>query len=306
MGDTPGYIERRLSFGGWKERHGSSLAEARYNARIFWRDRLAVAGLAVVVLIILIGIFAPWIAPYPDQGRGASVVADRLQAPSAQHVMGTDNFGRDVLSRVIYGARIPILVAVAVIGGCVIIGVPLGGIAGFYGGKVDEVIMRVTDVFLAFPGLLLAIALVAFLGASLRNAMIALVISWWPWYTRLVRSLAISLRNRPFVEAAGMFGVRRLTIVRRHILPAVVGPVIIQITVDLGAVILEAAGLSFIGLGAQPPTAEWGLMVSEGRKFILDQWWIATFPGLAIFVLVLAANLMGDGLRDVLDPRAKR
>jgi peptide/nickel transport system permease protein len=301
-----GYISRRLVFHRWRRRHQPALDETRHNLRVFGHDRLAVAGAAIIAFIIVVAVFAPWIAPDPDEGRGASNIAQRMQAPSTEHIFGTDEFGRDVFSRVVFGARIPLVVAAAVIGGCVLIGVPLGGFAGYYGGKLDEAIMRITDVFLAFPGLLLAIALVAFLGPSLRNAMIALIISWWPWYTRLVRSLAVSLRNRPYVEASGVMGVRRSTIVRRHILPGVVGAIIIQVSVDLGAVVLEAAGLSFIGLGAQPPTPDWGLMVAEGRQYILDQWWIATFPGLAIFVLVLAGNLVGDGVRDILDPRTKR
>ena len=166
--------------------------------------------------------------------------------------------------------------------------------------------MRITDIFLAFPPLLLAIAFVAFLGPSLRNAMISLIISWWPWYTRLVRGVAVSLRERPFVEAAETLGVSRFKVVFRHILPNAFGPVIVQATLDMGAVVLSAASLSFIGLGAQPPTPEWGLMISEGRTYILQQWWISIFPMLAMFVFVLAANLVGDGLRDVLDPRSKR
>ena len=166
--------------------------------------------------------------------------------------------------------------------------------------------MRICDVFLAFPSLILAIVFVAFLGPSIRNAMIAIVLSWWPWYTRLVRGMAVSLRERPYIEAAKTMGVGDFTIIARHILPNSFGPVIVQMTLDIGTVILAAAGLSFLGLGAQPPVAEWGLMISEGREYILDQWWIGTFAGLAILILVLAFNLVGDGLRDVLDPRSKR
>jgi peptide/nickel transport system permease protein len=220
--------------------------------------------------------------------------------------MGTDNQGRDILSRVIYGSRIPLLISFTVTAVIVIIGVPLGGIAGYYGGRIDEVVMRITDVFLAFPSLILAIAFVAFLGPSIRNVMIAIVISWWPWYTRLVRGVAVSLRERPYVEAARTMGVKNRVIIARHILPNAFGPVIVQMTLDIGTVILAAAALSFIGLGAQPPTADWGLMVSEGKDYILQQWWIGSFAGLAIFILVLAFNLVGDGLRDVLDPRSKR
>ncbi len=208
-------------------------------------------------------VFAPCIAPYPDQGRGESNLKERFQAPSAKHLMGTDREGRDILSRVIYGARIPLYISFAVTAAIVIIGVPLGGIAGYYGGKVDEVVMRVTDVFLAFPSLILAIAFVAFLGPSIRNVMIAIVVSWWPWYTRLVRGMAVSLRQRPYVEAAKTMGVRNPTIICRHILPNAFGPVIVQMTLDIGTVILAAAGLSFIGLGAQPPDRRVG---PHGRR----------------------------------------
>lgn len=290
----------------WRVRHQSSVDEARYNVRVFFKDKLAVIGVVVVLLSIAVAVFAPQIAPNPAQGRGQSNLSERFQAPSMHHIMGTDREGRDVFSRLIYGARIPLIISFAVTAAIVIIGVPLGGIAGYYGGMVDEVVMRVTDVFLAFPSLILAIGFVAFLGPSIRNVMIAIVVSWWPWYTRLVRGVAVSLRQRPYVEAARTMGVGDLTIIWRHILPNALGPVIVQMTLDIGTVILAAAALSFIGLGAQPPTAEWGLMISEGRDYILQQWWMGTFPGFAIFILVLAFNLVGDGLRDVLDPRSKR
>jgi peptide/nickel transport system permease protein len=294
------------SLSDWRVRHQASLDEARYNARVFFKDKLAVVGLVIIVVTIAVAVLAPHIAPYPAQGRGDSNLKERFQAPSTHHLMGTDNQGRDILSRVIYGARIPLIISFTVTAVIVIIGVPLGGIAGYYGGRVDEVVMRITDVFLAFPSLILAITFVAFLGPSIRNVMIAIVVSWWPWYTRLVRGVAVSLRERPYVEAARTMGVRNLTIIWRHILPNAFGPVIVQMTLDIGTVILAAAALSFIGLGAQAPTAEWGLMISEGKDYILQQWWIGTFAGLAIFILVLAFNFVGDGLRDVLDPRSKR
>jgi peptide/nickel transport system permease protein len=290
----------------WRLRHQSGLEESRHNVRVFLRDKLAVAGLIVIVATIVIAIFAPYLAPYPDQGRGNSNMQERLQAPSGEHIMGTDQHGRDVLSRVMFGARIPLIISFVVTAGVLIVGVPLGGIAGYFGGWIDEVVMRITDLFLAFPALIFAMALVAFLGASLRNVAIALVLTWWPWYARLVRSMAISLRERPYVLAAKTMGVGHFTIIRRHILPNTLGPVIVQMTVDIGAVILEVAALSFIGLGAKPPTPEWGLMVSEGREYILSEWWLSTFAGIAIFGLVLAFNLVGDALRDVLDPRSKR
>jgi peptide/nickel transport system permease protein len=211
-----------------------------------------------------------------------------------------------VLSRVIFGARIPLVISAVVATAVLLIGPLLGGLAGYYGGWADEAIMRVTDIFLAFPALVLAMAMVAILGPNLRNLALAIVVTWWPWYTRLVRGMAVSLRERPYVEAAKTMGVRDPRIVLRHILPNAFGPVVVQITLDIGTVILEVAGLSFLGLGAKPPTPEWGLMVSEGVEYVLEAWWMSVFPGLAIFLLVLAFNLVGDGLRDVLDPRMKR
>ena len=290
----------------WRSRHQSGIGESRHNVRVFFRDKLAVAGFVVILATLIIAIFAPYLAPYPEQGRGDSDMPNRLQAPSREHVMGTDQQGRDVLSRIMFGARIPLSISVVVTFGVLLVGVPLGGIAGYFGGWIDEMVMRITDIFLAFPALVFAMALVAFLGASLRNVAVALVITWWPWYARLVRGMAISLRERPYVLAAKTIGVSHFTIIRRHILPNTFGPVIVQMTVDVGAVILEVAALSFIGLGAKPPTPEWGLMVSEGREYILSAWWISTFAGIAIFGLVLAYNLVGDALRDVLDPRLKR
>jgi len=294
------------AFADWRLRHQSGIEESRHNVRVFFRDKLAVAGLIVILATLIIAIFAPYLAPYPEQGRGDSDMQDRLQAPSRDHVMGTDQQGRDVLSRIMFGARIPLIISFVVTAGVLLVGVPLGGIAGYFGGWVDEVVMRITDIFLAFPALVFAMALVAFLGASLQNVALALVITWWPWYARLVRGMAISLRERPYVLAAKTMGVSHFTIIRRHILPNTLGPVIVQMTVDVGAVILEVAALSFIGLGAKPPTPEWGLMVSEGREYILSAWWLSTFAGIAIFGLVLAYNLVGDALRDVLDPRLKR
>jgi peptide/nickel transport system permease protein len=254
----------------------------------------------------LLGVLGPWIAPYPEQGQGRTDVPSRFLAPSAQHWLGTDELGRDVLSRIIIGASIALRVPTIVVVLAVVVGAPLGALAGYVGGWVDNLIMRLTDLFLAFPSLLLAVAIVAALGPGLTNAMVAIAISWWPWYTRLVRGVTISLRERYFVEAARSIGVRNRTIILRHILPNCITPILVQATVDFGTVILAEGSLAFIGLGTQPPAPDWGLMVSQGRSFIMDQWWISTFPGLAIFVSVLAFNLLGDTLRDILDPRQYR
>jgi len=270
------------------------------------RDPLALFGVIVIALFVIVAIVGPWIAPYPEQGFGKTSVASRMLPPSRQHLLGTDRLGRDMLSRIIIGTRSALVTSLVVVVLAVVIGSLLGAVAGYVGGWLDDLIMRITDLFLAFPSLLLAMAIVAVIGPGLTNAMLAIAISWWPWYTRLVRGVALSLRERYFVEAARSIGVRNLGIVFRHILPNCISPILVQATIDIGTVILAAGGLAFIGLGAQPPTPDWGLMVSEGRAFLLNQWWYSTFPGLAIFITVLAFNLLGDTLRDIFDPRQYR
>lgn len=263
-------------------------------------------GSAAVLILVLIAIFAPWLAPYPEDSLGATRIKEKFRPPSLQHLFGTDELGRDVLSRVLYGSRVSLEVGALAIGLALLIGIPLGVIAGYSGGKIDELIMRITDVFLSFPTLLLAMAISAMLGPTLRNAMIAIAISWWPWYTRLLRSEAVSVKERDFVEAARAMGASWGKIVFRHILPNCLAPVIVQGSMDFGSIILTSASLSFLGLGAQPPTPEWGLMISTSRTFFLTHWWIVTFPGLAIFIAVLSFNLVGDGLREILDPKMRR
>jgi peptide/nickel transport system permease protein len=275
----------------------------RHVLSVIVRDPLSLASTIIIVLFILIAIFAYQFAPYPEEGAGTTNVSHRMLAPMPEHIFGTDRLGRDMLSRVIIGARPALIVPIGVVVFAVLIGAPLGAIAGYKGGWVDEVIMRITDLFLAFPSLLLAMAIASALGRGLQNAAIALVVSWWPWYTRLVRGVTISLRQRYFVEAAQATGVRDSVIILRHILPNTLSPILVQVTVDLGTVILAMGGLAFLGLGTQPPAPDWGLMVSEGRDFILKQWWISSFPGIAIFIVVLAFNLLGDTLRDIFDPR---
>ena len=270
------------------------------------RDPLALFSVIVIALFVVTAIAGPWIAPYPEQGFGKTNVATRMLPPSREHPLGTDRLGRDMLSRIIIGARPALTTSLIVVGLAVAIGCLLGAVAGYIGGWLDELIMRITDLFLAFPSLLLAMAIVAAIGPGLTHAMLAIAISWWPWYTRLVRGVALSLRERYFVEAARSIGVSSFGIIFRHILPNCISPILVQATIDIGTVILAAGGLAFIGLGAQPPTPDWGLMVSEGRAFLLTQWWYSTFPGLAIFITVLAFNLLGDTLRDIFDPRQYR
>jgi len=280
-----------------------SMRTTRHVFRVILRDPLSLASTIVIVLFILMAIFAYQVAPYPAEGAGKTNVDNTMLAPSSAHIFGADRLGRDMLSRVIMGARPALIVPIGVVFLAVLIGAPLGAIAGYKGGWIDEVIMRITDLFLAFPSLLLAMAITSALGRGLQNAAIALIVSWWPWYTRLVRGVTISLRQRYFVEAAKAVGVRDSVIILRHILPNTLSPILVQVTVDLGTVIIAMGGLAFLGLGTQPPYPDWGLMVSQGREFILKQWWISTFPGVAIFIVVLAFNLLGDTLRDIFDPR---
>ena len=271
--------------------------------RVLRTDGLAAFGLGLIVLTIILAVFGQWIAPFPEQGLGVTNVGNRNLAPALAHWFGTDQLGRDVLSRVIMGARPVLTISVFVVAIAAVIGVPLGAVAGYVGGWLDNLLMRLTEIFQAFPPLLLAMVTVAILGPSLTNAGIALAISWWPWYARLVRAEAKALRDRPFVEAARAMGVPFWRILGRHILRNCLTPILVQGTVDVGTVILAVGSLAFIGLGAQPPAPDWGLMVAEGRGTIFTTWWISTFPGLAIFLAVLGFNLLGDALRDLLDPR---
>ncbi len=281
--------------------------------RALWRDLrylrrtpLALVGLSGIVCLVIVALFAPWIAPFPEDAYGATHIEHKFLPPSVTHLFGTDELGRDVFSRVVFGTRISLSVGVFAIGLSLLIGVPLGIIAGYVGGWLDEVIMRITDTFLSFPPLLLAMAISVTLGPNLVNAMIAIAIAWWPWYTRILRGEAISVRERAFVEAARAMGASRIRILIKHVFPNCLAPLVVQASMDLGSIILTSAALSYLGLGAQAPTPEWGLMISSSRSFFLTHWWVVTFPGLAIFVSVLSFNLLGDGLREFLDPRVRR
>ncbi len=264
---------------------------------------LITAGGAVALLIVLVALVAPLLAPFPADAGSATHPVSALQAPSLHHLFGTDQVGRDVFSRVLYGARVSPLVALLVLVIACVVGIPLGVVAGYFGGVVDEVIMRITDIFLAFPSLLLSLAFAAVLPPSLTSLTIAIAITWWPWYTRLIRGQAASVAGRPYVESCRALGIPTWRILLRHVLPNAVTPLIVQVSLDVGGVILTASALSFLGLGAQDPTPDWGLMVAEGENYFTTQWWLVTYPGLAILLTALAFNLLGDGLRDVLDPR---
>ena len=283
-----------------------SIREFRMSFYLLNRNRLQRISLIVIVLLVLVAVFAPFIAPYPGHAISDTNPDDKLQPPSTRYWFGTDELGRDMLSRVIYGTRISLQTALIAVGMALLIGVPLGAIAGGLGGVMDEIIMRITDVFLSFPPLLLAIAISAFMGPNLRNAMLAIIISWWPWYTRIIRGQAVSIRERQFVRAARAIGTPKTYIIFKHILPNTFAPVIVQASMDIGGVILTIAALSFLGLGAQPPTPEWGLLISTSRTYFLNAWWYSTFPGIAIFITVLVFNLIGDGIREVLDPKTRK
>jgi peptide/nickel transport system permease protein len=271
--------------------------------RLLGSSPLITVGGAVAVLIVLVAVFAPLLAPFPADAGSATNPVAALQAPSLHHLFGTDQVGRDVFSRVLYGARVSPLVALLVLVIACVVGIPLGVVAGYFGGVADEVIMRVTDIFLAFPSLLLSLAFAAVLPPSLTSLTIAIAITWWPWYTRLIRGQAASVAGRPYVESCRALGIPAWRILLRHVLPNSVTPLIVQVSLDVGGVILTASALSFLGLGAQDPTPDWGLMVAEGQNYFTTQWWLVTYPGLAILLTALAFNLLGDGLRDVLDPR---
>lgn len=282
------------------------IREIRLSLYLLDRNRLTRLSLGVVILLVLTALVAPFIVPYPEHIETDTNPVDKLLPPSGKYFFGTDELGRDIFSRVIYGTRISLQTALIAVGLALLIGIPLGAIAGATGGMVDEVIMRITDIFLSFPPLLLAIAIAAFLGPSLENAMLAIAVSWWPWYTRLIRGQAVSIRERQFVKAAKAIGTPPARIIFGHIVPNCIAPVIVQASMDIGGVILTIASLSFLGLGAQPPTPEWGLMVSTSRNYFLNAWWYSIFPGLAIFVTVLVFNLLGDGLREILDPKTRK
>ena len=277
------------------------------HARSLWRrvarGALGLASLSVLALLVVAALLGPFLAPYPEDAQ-ASIHPDvRLQAPSRDHFFGTDELGRDVFSRVVLGTRISLLVGVIVLVIGVTIGTVLGGIAGFTGGRVGETIMRFTDIVITIPELILALAIAAVLGRSLPNTMLAIGLVRWPIYCRLVQAQVAGLAREPFVEAAIAAGARPMRVLFRQILPNCISPVIVRASLDMGLAILAAAALGFLGLGAQEPTPEWGAMVSNARKTFPSSWWNATFPGLAIFATVFAFNVLGDGLRDALDPR---
>jgi len=282
------------------------ISETKLVLQAFRKDWPAMIGLVIISFFILGALFAPWLTPYTEQGLGDPNILEKYQPPGSEHLLGTDYLGRDVLARLFFGGRSSLSVGLLVVFIAVVIGTPLGAIAGYYGGWLDELIMRVTDIFLSFPPLLLAIAIASALGSGFVNTMIAIAITWWPWYTRLVRAQTISLREQYFIEAARSMGISDTKIIIRHILPNVLTPVLVQGTMDVGSAILTGTAVNFIGLGVQPPTADWGNMISQGRIYFIERPWFAGAAGGAIFLVALSFNLVGDALRDAADPRTRR
>jgi peptide/nickel transport system permease protein len=289
----------------------ADIPQSRWQARLgrfylgaleFGRNPMAVAGLTMVVLLVVVALLAPLLAP------GSPFEQDltrRLQPPSAQNWLGTDELGRDIYTRVIHGSRVTLYMVILVAIIVAPIGLLVGTVSGYLGGWVDNVLMRITDIFLAFPRLVLALAFVAAIGAGIENAVIAIAITTWPPYARVARAETLTLRNSDFINAVRLQGASSLRIILRHVTPLCVSSLIIRLTLDMAGIIITAAGLGFLGLGAQPPAPEWGAMIAKGRDFLLDQWWVATIPGIAILIASLGFNLLGDGLRDVLDPKQR-
>jgi peptide/nickel transport system permease protein len=266
------------------------------------RSPLSIIALVIGMGWAVVAATAPLLAPYPPLAQN---IGNSLAPPTPAHWLGTDVVGRDMLSRILFGARISMPVGIVSVALAVVLGTAVGSIAGFKGGLTDEALMRATDIMLAFPTVIMAMVITAALGPGIRDAVIAIMVAWWPFYARLVRSLVLSVREREYVEAARALGASQTRALMRHVLPNIIAPIVVVATLDVGQAILAFASLSFLGLGPPPQTPEWGLMIATGRNY-LSQWWIGTFPGLALLTLVLSFNVIGDGVRDLLDPRLRR
>lgn len=284
----------------------TSRRHARYAAAYqgwlsFRSNTMAMIGLWILIFLVFVAIAAPLLAPHDPFEQ---TLSNRLQGLNSDgHILGTDSLGRDILSRLIYGSRITLFIVGLVALIAPVTGLLVGTVAGYVGGWTDTVLMRITDIFLAFPRLVLALAFVAALGAGIENAVLAISLTAWPPYARMARAETLTIRSSDYISAIQLQGAGPMRIITKHIWPLCISSLIVRVTLDMAGIILAAAGLGFLGLGAQPPSPEWGAMISEGRRFILDSWWVATVPGLAIFTVSLAFNLLGDGLRDVLDPK---
>jgi len=286
-----------------EEEEASSLQEIRYMAHLLFSNPISAIGAVGVLALLFVAIFAPYIITHDPF---AIKLSDKFLPPSREHLFGTDHLGRDVFSRVIWGSRISLTVGFITLLESSIVGTLIGLVSGFKGGIVDSIMMRITDIFLAFPSIVLALAVAAALGRGLTSVMVALGITWWPLYARLIRGQTLSIREEQYIEVARLSGASNIRIMFRHVLPNCIAPLVVQVSMDMGFTILAAASMGFLGIGAQPPSPEWGLMCAIGSRYFLQQWWVSTFPGLAIFLSVMAFNLLGDGMRDVLDPRLRR
>ncbi len=285
-----------------RSRAQARLGRAYRGWQDFAANRLAVLGLGIVGLLVLAAALAPLLAPHDPYAQD---LGNRLVPPGAAHWLGTDAFGRDILSRLLHGARLTLMIVALVAVTAPVAGLLIGTVAGYLGGLTDAALMRVTDVFLAFPKLILALAFVAALGPGIENAIIAIAITSWPPYARIARAETITIRKSDFINAARLQGASTARIILGHVVPLCSASLIVRVTLDMAGIILTAAGLGFLGLGAQPPAPEWGAMIAAGRQYVLEQWWVAAMPGMAIFVVSLGFNLLGDGLRDVLDPKGR-
>ena len=301
-GPLPGGLRAWLTDDAPGSRMQANLGRAYDVTGQLLRNPLAALGLAILVLLVACAVFAPWIAPYSPVGQDLGA---RLLPPSADHWMGTDELGRDIFSRVVHGARITLLIVALVAVISAPLGLVIGAVSGYFGGWTDRVLMGITDIFLSMPKLILALAFVAALGPGIENAIIAIAITAWPAYARIARAETLTIRNAEYIAAVRLAGASSARIVGLHVLPLCLSSTIIRVTLDMAGIILTAAGLGFLGLGAQPPLPEWGAMISRGRTFILDQWWVATMPGFAIILVSLGFCFLGDGLRDVLDPKSR-
>jgi len=287
----------------WQKRHSSEVSDVKETLYLIKKSPLTMIGLAIILILVTVAIFAPYIAPHNPVTMNLD---KRLAPPSKDYLLGTDELGRDILSRIIYGAGVALKIMLIVLAIDLPLGILLGLIAGYFGGWIDEIIMRIADIFMAFPRLILAMAIGAALGPNLKNTMIAIALTMWPVYARLARGETLSIKERTFIEAERALGSSNLKILILNILPLCFSTLVVRATLDMGNIIRIAAGMSFLGLGAQPPTPDWGLMVSSGRNFLVSQWWVPTFPGFAILLTVFGFNLLGDGIRDISDPHLRR
>lgn len=301
---TPAAAVRILDVREAKRRRADARRQYVHDTFVLWRrNRLMVLGTGIIAGLLLVAALAPLLAAWNPYEQ---ILADRLLPPSRAHLFGTDGLGRDIASRVVYGARVSLSIAFLVAAISTPIGMLIGILSGYVGGVLDEILMRIADIFLAFPRLILAIAFAAALGPGVENAIIAIAVAHWPSYARLARAETLNVKNNDYIQAMRVLGAGKLRIMAGHVAPMCLSSIIVRMSLDMGTIILTAAGLGFLGLGAQPPMPEWGLMVADGRQFLVDQWWVSTLPGLAILVVVMGFNLLGDGIRDVLDPRQRQ